>query len=276
MKKNKYVRAGEFAKICDVPKHVLFHYDEIGLFQPVQRDDNGYRYYSWHQYDTFQVIKNLQKMGMSLQEIKHYLKKRDPYMFLELLNQKANDIDDEIRYLLGVKAMMQWMKESTSQALTHTHQRIELLTLRKEHLLCTENLENSTDKSFANFMKEYIEFIKENNITVQQSVGNMIRIAKIQEKDYVNFSYMYQILYDEYEKPSRTRQAGTYLCSWHIGCYEDISRTYEAMLEYAAEHHIALGTFAYEEYMISDIAQKDAHKYVTRIYMETLHSIPTI
>ena len=31
MKEKKYLTAGQFAKICGVEKHVLFHYDEIGL-----------------------------------------------------------------------------------------------------------------------------------------------------------------------------------------------------------------------------------------------------
>ena len=58
LKKNKYLTAGEFAKICDIPKHVLFHYDDIGLFQPEYKAENGYRYYSYRQYDTFLVIMN--------------------------------------------------------------------------------------------------------------------------------------------------------------------------------------------------------------------------
>ena len=85
-KKKNYLTAGEFAKICGVAKHVLFHYDEIHLFQPAYRDEHGYRYYSYHQYDTFLVITNLKKMGMSLSAIRIYLKQRDPQMFLRLLD----------------------------------------------------------------------------------------------------------------------------------------------------------------------------------------------
>ena len=43
MKEKKYLTAGQFAKICGVEKHVLFHYDEIGLFQPVMVNENGYQ-----------------------------------------------------------------------------------------------------------------------------------------------------------------------------------------------------------------------------------------
>lgn len=269
MKKGKYLSAGEFAKIVDVPKHVLFHYDEIGLFQPAFKADNGYRYYSIHQYDTFSIIKNLQKMGMSLAEIKSYLKERDPYLFLQLLETKAQDIDEEIRYLLSVKSMMQWMKDSTSSALLQNCEHIQLVHLPKENLLCTGNLENTNDKSFANFMKDYINFIKENDIVVQQSVGNMITIDHLHKRDYINYSFMYQVLHEDYAQPSMVRKDDMYLCGWHKGSYNDLDVTYELMLSYARKHEISLGTYAYEEYMISDIAASRDDQYITRIYMET-------
>lgn len=44
--REKYFTTGEFARICNVPKHVLFHYDEIGLFKPSIVKENQYRYYS--------------------------------------------------------------------------------------------------------------------------------------------------------------------------------------------------------------------------------------
>ena len=48
-KENK-LTTGQFAKLANVEKHVLFYYDEIGLFKPDTYDTNGYRYYAYHQY----------------------------------------------------------------------------------------------------------------------------------------------------------------------------------------------------------------------------------
>lgn len=83
----KYFTTGEFARMCNVEKHVLFHYDDIGLFRPAIIK-NGYRYYSYHQYFTFSVILNL-KIGMSLKDIKIYLEQRNPSIFLDLLEEKV-------------------------------------------------------------------------------------------------------------------------------------------------------------------------------------------
>ena len=33
-KNPQYLTTGEFARLCGVSKHTLFHYDELGVFSP--------------------------------------------------------------------------------------------------------------------------------------------------------------------------------------------------------------------------------------------------
>ena len=66
MKTNRFLTAGEFAKITGTTKHTLFHYDKIGLLPPDHRADNGYRYYSPEQLETFDVICTLRELDMPL------------------------------------------------------------------------------------------------------------------------------------------------------------------------------------------------------------------
>lgn len=44
------------------------------------------------------------------------------------------------------------------------------------------------------------------------------------------------------------------------------------MLNYADDNDIALGDYSYEEYLISDIAQKDQSHYITKLMIETLEN----
>ena len=41
--KKTYFTTGEFAKIFDVKKQTLFHYDSCGIFKPDIIGENGYR-----------------------------------------------------------------------------------------------------------------------------------------------------------------------------------------------------------------------------------------
>ena len=54
--KKDYFTTGEFARICGVRKQTLFYYDSIGIFSPEIVGDNGYRYYSYTQVETFAVL----------------------------------------------------------------------------------------------------------------------------------------------------------------------------------------------------------------------------
>lgn len=262
----KYFTTGKFAKICNVEKHVLFHYDQIGLFQPAVLGENGYRYYSIHQYDTFIVIRTLKNLGMSLGDIKIYLERREPELFLELMDRKYEDAQRGIRKLEATKEMIRRLKEETNQALASSHE-IRLVEMPGEYLLLSENLEGKTGDSFAAFMEAYIRFAGGDPSNIPEFVGNIIKIENIRRGDYLNYSYLFTPVKKKKGKNGE-RKKGRYLCTYHRGQYQDIYQTYKRMLDYAGERGIELGTYAYEDYMVADIAQKDPAGYITRIMVE--------
>ena len=68
----------EFAKLCDCNPQTLRYYDSIDLLKPVNVDSwTGYRYYDEEQAVAFVKIKNLQKAGFFIDEIKELVKKDD-------------------------------------------------------------------------------------------------------------------------------------------------------------------------------------------------------
>ena len=87
MNKKIYMTTGEFARIMRITKETLFHYDEIGLFQPELTQPNGYRYYSIYQTEILDTILLLKDLGMPLKEIKQQLANRDPAKMLHILEE---------------------------------------------------------------------------------------------------------------------------------------------------------------------------------------------
>ena len=67
---NQYFTTGEFAKLWGVKKQTLFHYDEIGIFKPAIKKPNGYRYYSYQQFEVFGVISVLRKWECHCKKLK--------------------------------------------------------------------------------------------------------------------------------------------------------------------------------------------------------------
>ena len=112
MNKKIYMTTGEFARIMRITKETLFHYDEIGLFQPELTQPNGYRYYSIYQTEILDTILLLKDLGMPLKEIKQQLANRDPAKMLHILEEREHQINTEIAKL---RSMEKWISQQKSK-----------------------------------------------------------------------------------------------------------------------------------------------------------------
>lgn len=61
---------GEFARMCNVSKELLIHYDKVGLLKPKVIGKNGYRYYSLKQLYLMDAIRFFLDTGMSMKEVR--------------------------------------------------------------------------------------------------------------------------------------------------------------------------------------------------------------
>lgn len=68
----KMLTAGAFAKLCETTKATLRWYRQTGLLEPVRIGSNGYTYYASDQVVKFTIIRALQNIGCSLEQIKVY------------------------------------------------------------------------------------------------------------------------------------------------------------------------------------------------------------
>ena len=73
---NNYLKIGQLAK-RSLAVGTLRYYSDSGLLQPVQRGDNGYRYYGIDAARQVEFIKKAQTLGFTLEEIEQILDVRD-------------------------------------------------------------------------------------------------------------------------------------------------------------------------------------------------------
>ncbi len=72
----------DFSRLCGCNPQTLRYYDSVGLLKPARVDSwTGYRFYEQEQALTFVKIKNLQKAGFTIAEIKSLLDREDPEIF---------------------------------------------------------------------------------------------------------------------------------------------------------------------------------------------------
>lgn len=88
-------KVGELAKLVGVSVRTLHHYDEVGLLKPSRRSEKGYRLYDAGDLMKLQLIKSLQQLGFSLEQIRHYL--ADPESsLLEVIPRHIKKLEEQI------------------------------------------------------------------------------------------------------------------------------------------------------------------------------------
>ena len=83
-KEMKRLTTAQFAKLHEVNKRTLHYYDDIGLFCPLTKEENGYRYYDISQSIDFEYIRMLKELNMSIAEIADYCKHPAPEKVLQI------------------------------------------------------------------------------------------------------------------------------------------------------------------------------------------------
>ena len=95
-------KIGEFSKLMQVTIKTLRLYEQKGLLQPDEVDENsGYRYYKLSGMQRLVTIRNLQKMGFSLSEIKEIFDSESHTPSVEQLDEKIIDCEQQLNILQG-------------------------------------------------------------------------------------------------------------------------------------------------------------------------------
>jgi MerR family transcriptional regulator, copper efflux regulator len=64
------MRIGELARRADISHRTIHYYEEEGLLAPTERATGGHRYYNQEALARLHKIKQLQQLGLSLEEIR--------------------------------------------------------------------------------------------------------------------------------------------------------------------------------------------------------------
>ena len=110
------LKIGDIAKQTGVSVGTLRYYETLQLLHPVERGNNGYRYYSAEAIVRVQFIKQAQSLGFSLEEIRQILEVRDrdelPCTFVQnLLEQKIEQLEAQIKQMMLFKFELEGYRE---------------------------------------------------------------------------------------------------------------------------------------------------------------------
>lgn len=272
MKENlkNYFTTGEFAKLCNVKKQTLFHYDDIGILCPDLVGENGYRYYSYNQLEVFYTISTLKDLDMPLVDIKNYLDHRNPRSFLELLEKQQQEADEKIKELQWLKRFLHTKAELTKEGLSIPIGEILLENRPEEYLLVTEYKGADEDKTIAAAVAQHLNFCHSLDIYSAYAIGGMIPTDCISPGK----SYVYSHFFTKVNKPdfpaSVVRPAGAFAVCCDDEGYRNVETICSRLLEYAKDHGFQPGSHIYEDILLDEMSVNGYDNYTLKLSLPLL------
>ena len=268
-----YLTTGEFAKLCGVKKQTLFHYDQIGILKPELNGENGYRYYSYLQLETFSEISMLKELNMPLAEIKRYLDSRNPDSFLSLLTEQQKLVDDKISELLWLRKFINGRINITKEGLSAEHDRILIESRPEEYYIITEYSGGSEDTDIYSAISEHISYCHQNNIYSPYAIGGLVDInSGPWTKDY-SYSQLYTKI--EHEDISQSVNVTAvpprdYITVYSTEGFDPVPDIFEEILEYARKHSLDTGSHFYEDMLLDDMSKNGYDEYTLKISLPVI------
>ena len=159
MERKDYLTTGELTQLMGITKHTLFHYDDIGLFQPKYINEKGYRFYSIDQIDILNTILVLRDLDMPLKEIQTYVSQRTPELFQQIFLEHEAQIAKQIKKLQSMKKWMQQQRNKIQIAEQTDFSKIEITTYPDCYYLYREAEPNS-NQSFSKNLNKLISLLQ--------------------------------------------------------------------------------------------------------------------
>ena len=252
----------QFAKLHNVNKRTLHYYDEIGIFSPDYKGENGYRYYDYMQGVDFEYIRMLKELNMGLDEIKRYIDNPNEEDFKEIAEVKIKEIDQEIRTLNRRREVLEDKLNKLNKC----------DDLRKKNSVkvidCEEQKFFYTPFKFEDDdLKQFISHIKD-VWTVDEyckGIGSFISVDKIQRGEFEEYDGLFIEMLDDIEsKNTIIKPKGKYICAYHMGDWDTLPDFYGEIVKYAEENNLTLVGYSFEIGM-NDLAISDMEDYITQI-----------
>lgn len=267
MKNEILFTISEFALMHHLNKRTLHYYDEIGLFSPIIKKENNYRYYSLNQSAELEYILALKELGMSITEIKKYLDNSNTSNLINITNKKIDELDLKLNYFLNLRDYLKNEKETLNASNKIKDGGIEIQELSEEFLYCTPISHDYDDIKDMSIVMNHLQKVWE--ITCfKVECGSYINLEKIKNNNFKKYDGLFSIINKaNLEKNIIKREKGTYLCAYNIGSWDKIPKLYKKMLKYAKDKKLILSGNAYE-IGINRLSNLTSENYITKIIIK--------
>lgn len=254
----------EFAKLHGVNKRTLHYYDKVGLFAPKYKGSNHYRYYDYKQSIDFENIRMLRELNMSIDEIKQYLANPSIDSFIQIADNKMNELNKAAIEIENIKRTIEKKKQQLELCKTIHSGEIKIIERPEEYLFTT------LFSSVQNGIREMMEHLKKvwDIEQCKTGCGSFISVEKIKDKKFDTYDGLYTPIQRKIADLNCTiLPGGTFICAYYVGRWEELSGFYDKIINFADKNRVQLIGNAYE-IGLNEFAIKNREDYITQILIQ--------
>ncbi len=268
---------GEVAKQQNISKQTLIYYDKIGLFPPAYVDpDTGYRFYSAAQLDYLDTILIMKRIGFSLKEIREHMKNYTIDSSLAALRKQMTVIQRQIAELKMIQSRVEHRCNQMEKALSargngenviiENADRQFILSQKVDPPFSLENISLATKQCFVRSFAE--------RLPIYYQSGVIVPYRYIVEKRYTEAVYAFLPIEETDAACVTELPAGKCVCTYHVGDYLSVGRSYERILDFCRENRLEIISDSYEFCVNDYLSARDENEYITKImfYIRDLES----
>jgi len=252
-----------FAKFSRTTRDTLLHYDKIGLLSPASRRANNYRYYSREQLAQINVIRTLQKLGMTLEEIKELRNNRTPAQVDEIFARQIGKIDQIIEMWVRAQKLLFTLDKSIHSALNIDEKAITVQFMPVEAIVLGDLNDYSRGRNDYDALLSFYQLTSEKypDLDLNYPVWGFFSEERIKQKDWV-----WPDRYYFYNPEGRDkRPAALYAIGYTRGDYGQSEEGYKRIIDYIDNNGFEICGDTYEEYPLNEICISDCKDYLMRI-----------
>ena len=263
MAQGKIFSIEEFAKLSRTTRETLRHYDRIGLLSPVLRGENNYRYYSGGQLAVVNVIRTLQELGMTLDEIKELNDRRTPELTDSVLEQQIEKIDSKIEEWVRARKLLLTIRKTIKSVSTVDEDAMTIQFLPAEAIVLGDLNDYSRGRTFYDTLLSFYQNMSETypNVDLNYYVWGTFSADRIKQGDWVGADRFYFYNPDGHDK----RPAALYAIGYMRAGYGQCNALYRKLTRFIDENGFEICGDAYEEYLLNEVCVTDDSQYLIRL-----------
>jgi len=254
---------GDFAKFSRTTRDTLHHYDKIGLLSPMSRGKNQYRYYSGRQLAVVNVIRTLQELGLSLNEIKTLKDNRAPDSTDEIFQRQIKEIDLKINDWVSARKLLLTLQKSIHSVLNIDEQAITIQFMPAEAIILGELNDYSRGRNDYDALLSFYQDMSKKypNLNMNYPVWGCFSKDRIKHGDWTWPDRYYFYNPEGHDQ----RPASLYAIGYTRGGYGQCSDLYNRIIDYIGRNDFEICGDAFEEYPLNEICISDDTNYLIRV-----------